>query len=417
MIIQAADFNLIKYLLEGSIVLLAFWVSYRFLLRESRFFRLNRVFLLFGLLLALVLPAINIQLNSTAEILPGLNTTVLDPINFNAYENTSSSGIQPLAIVALIYLLGALVFAAKLIWDTNKIRGIVRNSSYTEVNGKKIRVSSEMPSFSFLNSIVLNKRDLSVFEDGFEQVLAHENAHVKQVHSLDLLLANIVRSLFWFNPVAWKLQSAVSENCEFLADQYVLENTGKAANSYAILVLDRCIDSAENRTALHHSFNRNFITRRIKMLTINNPQSRPWAAYGFAFLAILFAGGIISCSADGYGPDEVVEVPLKIEDEVDVMAEFPGGQAELINWMVNQIKYPKDAYDQGIQGRSMISFVIDENGNVTKPTVAKGFHESCDNEALRVVGSMPKWTPAMKDDKAVASKLVLPIQFALPPAE
>ncbi len=93
--------------------------------------------------------------------------------------------------------------------------------------------------------------------------------------------------------------------------------------------------------------------------------------------------------------------------------EFPGGTTGLITYLSQQIKYPASAYQDKVEGLSVISFVIEKNGKVSNATVKKGFHKDCDAEALRVVRSMPDWTPGKKGGKNVRTEYTLPVQFKL----
>jgi TonB family protein len=92
------------------------------------------------------------------------------------------------------------------------------------------------------------------------------------------------------------------------------------------------------------------------------------------------------------------------------MPSFPGGEQELLNFLSHNTHYPKDALENGITGRVYISFTIDEDGNVTKTKILKGFKELND-EALRVVGSMPKWKSGSYLNKKIKVQYNVPINF------
>jgi len=96
---------------------------------------------------------------------------------------------------------------------------------------------------------------------------------------------------------------------------------------------------------------------------------------------------------------------------VDQMPEYPGGQEGLRNFLARNVRYPIEALQRGIQGRVYVNFVIDENGDVTNIKIARGVHKSLDQEAVRVVKLMPKWTPGMQDGKPVKVSYTAPISF------
>jgi TonB family protein len=97
----------------------------------------------------------------------------------------------------------------------------------------------------------------------------------------------------------------------------------------------------------------------------------------------------------------------------DVQAEFPGGTAAMLSYIRQNIYYPEMAKDNGIKGRVFISFLVDASGKVKDPTVLKSASAMLDNEALRVIRNMPRWTAAKKNGLPVTSKMVIPINFIL----
>lgn len=99
---------------------------------------------------------------------------------------------------------------------------------------------------------------------------------------------------------------------------------------------------------------------------------------------------------------------------VERMPEFPGGEKELINYLQEKIIYPKDALKESIQGRVVVSFIIEKNGSLSSIEVVRGITASLDKEALRIIRSMPKWKPGEQRDKVVRVKYTLPIRFRLP---
>lgn len=109
--------------------------------------------------------------------------------------------------------------------------------------------------------------------------------------------------------------------------------------------------------------------------------------------------------------EEVVEE--EIFQVVEEMPEFPGGMGELMKFLGNNIKYPAVAQENGIQGRVIIQFVVEKDGSVANPVVAKGVDPALDKEALRVVKSMPKWKPGKQRGKAVRVKYTVPVTFRL----
>jgi len=108
-----------------------------------------------------------------------------------------------------------------------------------------------------------------------------------------------------------------------------------------------------------------------------------------------------------------VDIEEEIVNFAEVMPEFPGGILSLQKFIANAIKYPVIAQENGIQGKVFVSFVIDEFGNVTSASIVRSVDASLDNEALRVVRSLPKWKPGMQGGKALKVRYYVPINFEL----
>ena len=123
--------------------------------------------------------------------------------------------------------------------------------------------------------------------------------------------------------------------------------------------------------------------------------------------------------------DEVIDdyVPVEQEEEevveqevftiVEQMPSFPGGDQKMYQYLGNNIKYPQVARETGIQGRVFVNFVVEPDGSVSNVKVLRGIGGGCDEEAMRVVKSMPKWTPGKQRGKAVRVSYTLPVVFKL----
>lgn len=98
-------------------------------------------------------------------------------------------------------------------------------------------------------------------------------------------------------------------------------------------------------------------------------------------------------------------------DYVDQKPEFPGGGQALINFINNNRKYPEEAYSNGVEGRVTCSFVVNPDGKVCHIRVLRGVEESLNNEALRIISTMPAWSPGKINDQSVPVRVVCCIPF------
>ena len=112
-------------------------------------------------------------------------------------------------------------------------------------------------------------------------------------------------------------------------------------------------------------------------------------------------------------PVKPKEEENKVFDVVEQMPSFPGGQAALMNYLNNNIKYPVIAEENGIKGRVVVQFVVGKDGHISDVKVAKSVDPSLDKEAVRVVKAMPKWIPGKQNGQAVTVRYTLPVTFRL----
>ncbi len=118
-------------------------------------------------------------------------------------------------------------------------------------------------------------------------------------------------------------------------------------------------------------------------------------------------------------PVTIKYVPVVEEEKTDiyqiaeVMPEFPNGLATLFNFISDNLKYPSDALEKGIQGRVVVQAVVNEDGSVTQPKILKSISPSLDKEALRIVSIMPKWKPGTQDGIPVKVRYTFPVVFKL----
>ena len=98
---------------------------------------------------------------------------------------------------------------------------------------------------------------------------------------------------------------------------------------------------------------------------------------------------------------------------VDEMPQYPGGEKVMMEYVAKNVKYPQEAKDKEIQGRVFVSFVVEKDGSVSTVKVLRGIGGGCDEEAVRVVSSMPKWKPGIKDGKPVRVSYMMPLNFKL----
>ena len=125
------------------------------------------------------------------------------------------------------------------------------------------------------------------------------------------------------------------------------------------------------------------------------------------------AGEVLKAKEVIAQPEPPKEEETKVFDVVEQMPSFPGGQSALLQYLSSNIKYPVVAEENGVQGRVIVTFVVERDGSITDVRVIKSVDPSLDKEAVRVVKSMPKWIPGKQNGSAVRVKYTVPVTFRL----
>ena len=243
----------------------------------------------------------------------------------------------------------------------------------------------------------------------YPAILAHERQHIRCRHSLDVLLMTGVCALHWFNPLAWIARAELKLLHEYEADEGLLRH-GIDATQYQLLLVRKAV--GEQRFSLANGFNHAKLKQRINMMQ-RNPSS-PWMRLSYLALLPLLAGTMFLCNpvrAQVAQDASSQSVPFSL---IEKKPTFRGGDANEFNkWVRENLVYPKDAYDAGVQGRVMVAFDVCEDGVVRNVKVLRGVNPTLDAEALRVINSSPKWEPGLQDGKPVKVTYQFPVIFQL----
>jgi len=266
------------YLLKVSAILAIFYGIYYLFLQKETFFGANRLFLIVGLIASFVLPVfvipdyvevapINFTLEHSIPIKSGLSTSKIS--DTPSLAKSEAEPIDYSYFISLVYFSGVVLFLFKLITSFMSLRRVFYNSESSRKNGLiHHETKANIAPFSFFNHIVYNPSEFSSQE--LNQVINHENIHVKQHHSVDVLFAQLVQIVLWFNPLAWLYKKAIQQNLEFIADR-VADDSIKDKIIYQELLLRSSISS--NQLKLVNSFYTSLIKKRIVML--HKTKSKP----------------------------------------------------------------------------------------------------------------------------------------------
>lgn len=134
----------------------------------------------------------------------------------------------------------------------------------------------------------------------------------------------------------------------------------------------------------------------------------------FVFLCLLLSTMTNVAQNEGsYYTDTLTGVHYDYEKIIEVAPQFPGGEDSLNHFLLSQIVYPKEAQDNQIQGIVYVGFTINEDGSVSDVRIMRSVGAGLDEEAMRVISMMPKWTPAQNKGKPTRVDMCLPVRFIM----
>ncbi len=293
------------YLLKAAAVLLIFLGIYWLFFRNETFFRFLRVYLLTGILSAMVIPAINWVYYTEREYVP------ISMMKYSELRRAVTDVPVPnepnwtLGTVLLItYLLGALMILLHRAHSILQIARLRARAERHQEQGLAIyQVGDPLPPFSFFNRIFWNPDLYS--EEERTSILRHEEAHCRQWHSIDIMLMELCLIVLWWNPVSWAYRNVLRQNLEYLADRSAsTEGMDRTSYQYAMLRLS----APEHAPMLANTFNKSFIKKRIVML--NQKPSHPKKIGFFALVLPLLAVFMYSFNRTEvvrYVPTEVID--------------------------------------------------------------------------------------------------------------
>ncbi len=417
----------LTYLLKATLLLAVFDAFFLLVMRRDGHFRFNRITLLAGSAVCLLLPLIRFRVNR-----PTLYSEWLEPVVVAAGQGAEPSaagaagGLLPSwqAVVLLLYLTGVLVTLGLYIRSYGSMFRLLRRTPGERRDGYTLHlVPREAPSFSWLRHIVLGRNDY----ERYPAILTHERAHVRYGHSVDLLLSSALTVLQWFNPLVWICRSELKLLHEYEADDFVL-NQGIDATQYQLLLVKKAV--GEKRFLLANGFNHAQLKNRITMM--QTPTKAAWKKLFLLLLLPLLAGTTLLLAervtpvADVtplaeepvVAPSEVLPEPPPEEPVkyslLEAKPRFQDGDVGQFSYWVNQnLKYPQEAVKDSLQGRVTLQFTIEKDGSVTDVRVLRGCAPILDEEAVRVVSQSPKWTPGYVKGEPVRVVFNFPVVFQL----
>jgi len=444
------------YLIQVNIALAMFYLLYALLLKGDTFLRLRRSFFMLAIVFSLFYPLFSVP--ALGEVLNFRSTTPVDVeravfiedldmsiVPDDAASDASSFLFPWEQILTGLFVVVTSFFVLRFFWQLFSIVRIRLHSKVTEISGITVcQLPEDMTPFSFFKWIFIHTEKHAEAET--RQILLHEQTHVRQWHSLDIILVEILSLFSWWNPFVWLMKREMAMNLEYLADNGVLRE-GIDSREYQFHLLR--LTYHETAVQIVNNFNVSQLKQRIMMMNKKKSTTPVLAKYllilPLVFMLIaansVYAARKETKSGQTTGAvhdlllDESVSSPVLYDSEtenvqdpppvkkedptqeifvvVEDMPEFPGGNEAMVQFLADNIQYPEVAKENGIQGRVTCQFVVLKDGTVSDVKIIRGVDPSIDAEAVRVLETMPAWKPGKQRGQAVNVQFTLPVVFSL----
>ena len=404
---------ILPYIIKSAMALALLYACIVPLLEKETFHRLNRILILGCLIMSFAIPLVHFtgRTNPTVDM---VRQAVLLPevlINGNANEQSVWSWAD---IIICIYIIGIVAIFSMTVVQTVRLTKWLRQCEHiTDNRGNTIVLTDCATSpFCLFHYIVMSRDD---YANNRSFILTHEQEHIRLRHYIDLIILQCAIIVQWFNPFVWLIGKNLKAIHEFEVDEAVL-NKGINATQYQQFLVIKAVGNRLQPFA--NNLNKESLKRRIIMM--NQKRSNRWMMLK-ALLVIPVATLAVSVFANGTNASETPKethpqktTQTKIHDAVEEMPEFNGGQLAMMEFLMNNMKYPQAAVKAKQQGRAIVGFVIRKDGTVSDVHITKSAgYAVIDEEAIRVVKAMPAWKPGKQKGEPVNVKYSVPITFKL----
>lgn len=397
-----------NYVIELIIVHTCLVSGYLLLFRKERQYTTMRFFLLASTFASLIIPLLRLpRLWFTGDKSPDV---ILEPIRGVDSQTTATSYEQPILLQDIFIWISVSISLILLFKFLKGVFHLIRLAKAHKVDkvenceGVLIRrVNGTKGSFSFFSWIFVTD-EMDSNDEELQAIVTHERAHVSLGHSYDIVFLELFRICFWWMPTSWLIIREIKAIHEFQADARAVERYG--VERYSAILMNSVLKS--NGLNLTSSFRDNLVLKRLTIMKEKPKKLSTWklGALG-AVCTLLFT--VLACSEE---PREEM-ADEGIFTVVESQPEFEGGMGGFRKFIMNEIRYPKEAREKGVEGSVNVRFVVGKTGNLQDVQILSGIDPSCDLEVVRVLREAPAFKPATQNGKEVLVRMAIPITFEL----
>lgn len=382
------------YLIKVNVALILFFLAYRFALRPLTFYTLNRFFLVGGIVFSSLYPIVNISelISKNDTINEKLIVIVPDWNSVQQTVVTADPSFNYWSLLIGLFWTGVVIMAMRLIIRLVSLHRVHASStSETYHIFKYRRVNDEVNPFSFFQNIYLNPGQLK--EKDLLSVLKHEQVHVEEWHTLDVLLAEVNVVFYWFNPGVWMIKNAIKENLEFITDRRVLQS-GVDHKSYQYSLLE--ISTLSQKHSLANNFNLPDIKKRIMMMNKKRSSGKQISRYVLLLPVVILLSLVFTVSKA-----QLEKTDLKPSDKKDMVEKAVGILAEDLPKLIvkNSEKIYSQVRDEKVETDT--SFVRIKNNGKPALYVIDGVRTTDSTVISSISPENIKSVSVMKDKSAI----------------
>ena len=414
---------ILPYIIKSAMALALLYTCIIPLLEKETFHRLNRLLILGCLVLSFAIPLVHFTggTNPTVDMVRQAVQLPEVLIDGDAKEQSVWSWAD---IMTCIYIIGVVAIFTMTVVQTVRLTRQLRQCEHiTDNRGNTVVLTDCATSpFCLFHYIVMSRDD---YANNRSYILTHEQEHIRLGHSIDLVVLQAATIIQWFNPFVWLIGKNLKAIHEFEVDEAVL-NKGIDATQYQKFLVIKAVGNRLQPFA--NNLNKESLKRRIIMM--NQKRSNRWMMLKALFIipVATLAVSVFANTSDMSNMANAVSTTAntlsttnmqtkqsdkKIFRVVEEMPKFKGGDAKLMEFLMMNMKYPESAIKAKQQGRAIVGFVVRKDGTVSDVYIEKSTgYDVLDNEAMRVVKSMPAWEPGKQKGKPVNVKYFVPITFS-----
>ena len=413
---------ILPYIIKSAMALALLYTCIIPLLEKETFHRLNRILILGCLIMSFAIPLVHFTggTNPTVDMVRQAVQLPEVLINGDAKEQSVWSWAD---IIICIYIISVVAIFLMTVVQTVRLTRQLRQCEHiTDKRGNTIVLTDCATSpFCLFHYIVMSRDD---YANNRNYILTHEQEHIRLGHCIDLVILQIATIIQWFNPFVWLIGKNLKAIHEFEVDEAVL-NKGIDATQYQKFLVIKAVGNRLQPFA--NNLNKESLKRRIIMM--NQKKSNRWMMLKALFvipvatLAVSVFANTSDMSSMAKAANttansistnnmQTKQSDIKSSDKVEVMPEFKGGNKAMKEFLMMNMKYPESAVKAKQQGKAVVEFVVKKDGTVSDVYIVKSTgYDVLDNEAMRVVKSMPAWEPGKQKGKPVDVKYFVPITF------